>query len=84
MHNNQFTGLKHKYHKEKTEPLLNATKGVGLRVNTGKTKYMFMSRHQTTGQNRCIKVTNKSFENVVKFKKFLNDGNKSESHSRGN
>jgi hypothetical protein len=29
---------------------------------------MFMSRHQTAGQNYCIKVANKSFENVAKFK----------------
>jgi hypothetical protein len=31
---------------------------------------MFMSRHQTRGQNHFIKVTNKSFENVTKFKYF--------------
>jgi L-lysine 2,3-aminomutase len=33
-----------------------------------KMKYMFMSHHQTTGQNHCIKVTNKSFENMAKLK----------------
>jgi hypothetical protein len=27
-----------------------------------------MPRYQTTGQNRYIKVANKSFENVVKFR----------------
>jgi hypothetical protein len=26
-----------------------------------------MSRHQNTGRNHCIKVANKSFENVAKF-----------------
>jgi hypothetical protein len=31
-----------------------------------KTKYIFMS--QTTGQNYCVKVSNKSFENMVEFK----------------
>jgi hypothetical protein len=30
--------------------------------------YMVISHHQTTGQNHCIKVANKSFENVAKFK----------------
>jgi hypothetical protein len=29
---------------------------------------MFMSRNQTAGQNHYIKVANKSFENVAKFK----------------
>jgi hypothetical protein len=29
---------------------------------------MFMSDHQTTGQNHYIKVPNKSFENVADFK----------------
>jgi hypothetical protein len=31
---------------------------------------MFMSRHQTTGQNHYIKGANKSFENVAKFRCF--------------
>jgi hypothetical protein len=29
---------------------------------------MFMSHHQTTKQNYCIKVANKSSENVANFK----------------
>jgi hypothetical protein len=29
---------------------------------------MFMSHHQTTGQNHYIKAANKSFENLAKFK----------------
>jgi hypothetical protein len=33
-----------------TEALLDAGKEVGLEVNAEKTKYMFMSHHQTTGQ----------------------------------
>jgi hypothetical protein len=34
-----------------------------------KLKYMFMSRHQTTGQNYyTIKIANKSFENAAKLK----------------
>jgi hypothetical protein len=46
--------------------LLDASKKVHVEVNTEKTKYMFMSRHQTIGQNHCI--INKSFENVTKLK----------------
>jgi hypothetical protein len=41
---------------------------VGLEVNSEKTKYMFMSRHQTAGQSNYIRVANKSFEKVAKFK----------------
>jgi hypothetical protein len=50
--------------------VLDASKEVGLEVNAEKTKYMFMSYHQTTGQNHYIKVpaANKFFENVAKLK----------------
>jgi hypothetical protein len=41
---------------------------VGLKVNAEKTKYMLRSRHQNTGQNRNIKIANRFFENVTKFK----------------
>jgi hypothetical protein len=41
---------------------------VGLEVNFEKTKYMFMTRHQTAGQSNYISVANKSFERVAKFK----------------
>jgi hypothetical protein len=37
--------------KRNTETLLDASKEIGPEVNSEKTKYMFMSRHQTTGQN---------------------------------
>jgi hypothetical protein len=50
--------------------LLDASKEVGPEVNAEKTKYMFMSHHQTTGQNHYIWVANESFENVAKFKYF--------------
>jgi RecA/RadA recombinase len=33
-----------------TQALSDASKEVGLEVNAEKTKYMFMSRHRTTGQ----------------------------------
>jgi hypothetical protein len=39
---------------------------VGLEVDVDKSKYMIMSRHQTTGQNHYMRVVNKSFENVAK------------------
>jgi hypothetical protein len=44
--------------KKNMEVLLDASKEVCLEV---KTKYMFMSHHQTTGQNHYIKAANKSF-----------------------
>jgi hypothetical protein len=53
---------------ENTEALLNASKEVGLEVNPEKTKYMLMSRRQKIGQKHSIKVANRSFEDVAKFK----------------
>jgi hypothetical protein len=49
------------------EALLDASKETGLEVYSNKTKYMFMSRHQTAGQSNYIRVANKSFEKVAKF-----------------
>jgi hypothetical protein len=37
-------------------------------VNPEKTKYMLMSRSQKIGQKHRIKIANRSFENVAKFK----------------
>jgi hypothetical protein len=37
-------------------------------VNTEKTKYMSLSRHQNTGQNHDIKIGNRWFENVAQFR----------------
>jgi hypothetical protein len=39
-----------------------------LEVNTEKTKYMLLSRHQNAGQNHDIKMADRSFENVAQFK----------------
>jgi hypothetical protein len=50
------------------ETLIHTSKKAGLQVNAEKTKYMFMSHHQTAGQNRNMKTANRSFENVVQFK----------------
>jgi hypothetical protein len=37
-------------------------------MNVDKTKYMLLFRHQNVGQNREIKIANRSFENVSQFK----------------
>jgi hypothetical protein len=50
-----------------TETLLDASKEVGLEANSEKTKYMFMSRTKA-GQTHSIKVANRYFEGVAKFK----------------
>jgi late competence protein required for DNA uptake (superfamily II DNA/RNA helicase) len=54
--------------KKNTEALTDASKDVGLEINVEKTKYMLLSRHQNVGQNREIKIANRSFENVSQFK----------------
>jgi hypothetical protein len=54
--------------KKNTEALLDASKEVGVEVNPEKTKYMLMSHSQKIGQNHSIKIANRSFEDVVKFK----------------
>jgi sorting nexin-29 len=54
--------------KKNTETLTDASKEVGLEINVDKTKYMLLSRHQNVGQNREIKIANRSFENVSQFK----------------
>jgi hypothetical protein len=51
-----------------TETLIDASKEVGLTVNTEKTKYMLLSRHQNGGQNHDIKIANRCFENVAQFR----------------
>jgi hypothetical protein len=41
-------------------------------IKTEKTKYLLMYRHQNAGQNYKIKIVNRAFENVTKFK-YLGD-----------
>jgi hypothetical protein len=48
--------------KKNSEALLDAGKEIGLEENSEKTKYMFMSRHQTAKQSNYIRVANKSFK----------------------
>jgi hypothetical protein len=45
--------------KKSTQTLIDVSKEAGLEVNTEKTKYMLLSHHQNTGQNRDIKVANR-------------------------
>jgi hypothetical protein len=54
--------------KEHMETLLEASRDVGLEINAEKTKYMIMSRHQSSGQNQNIRKANETFENVAKVK----------------
>jgi hypothetical protein len=54
--------------KKNTEALLDASKEVGLEVNSEKTKYMLMLHSQKIRQNHSIKMTNRSFEDVANFK----------------
>jgi hypothetical protein len=46
--------------KKNTETLIDASKEVGLEINVEKTK--------NVGQNRDIKIANRSFGNVLQFK----------------
>jgi hypothetical protein len=54
--------------KKNTETLTDDNKEVGLEINVEKTKYMLLSRHKNLGQNRHIKIANRSFGNVSQIK----------------
>jgi hypothetical protein len=54
--------------KENKETFLEASRDAGLEISTEKTKYMIISRLLNLRQNRCVRIANKSFENVAKFK----------------
>jgi 23S rRNA maturation-related 3'-5' exoribonuclease YhaM len=58
--------------KKNSVALLDTGKELGLEGNR-ETKYMFMSCHQTIGQNHYIKVANKSFENEAFTMKLSTD-----------
>jgi hypothetical protein len=57
------TGTLKKY----TQTLIVASNEVGLRVNTKKTKYMLLSRHQNAEQNHDIKIGKRSFQIVAQL-----------------
>jgi hypothetical protein len=52
--------------KETMETLIDASKEVGLEVNTEKT--MLLSHHQNAGQNYDIKIADRCFENAAQFR----------------
>jgi hypothetical protein len=54
--------------KGNTETLLEASRDVGLEINAEKTKYMIVLLSVNSGQNQNIRIANKSFENMAKFK----------------
>jgi hypothetical protein len=54
--------------KENTQTLTDAGKEVGLEVDTEKTKYMLLSRHQNAGQNRDTNIADGCFGNVEQFR----------------
>jgi hypothetical protein len=51
-----------------TQTLIHASKEDDLEVNTEKTKYMLLSRHQNAGNNHDIKIGNRCFENFAQFR----------------
>jgi adenine-specific DNA methylase len=68
--------------KKNTQTLIDASKEVGLEVNTEKTKYMLLSRHQNAGQNPNIKIAN-ILRKCGTVEMFGNDYNKSKPDSGG-
>jgi hypothetical protein len=54
--------------KENAEILAVASKGIGLELNSEKTKYMVMSRDQNAGRSHSMKIDNNSFERVKDLK----------------
>jgi hypothetical protein len=54
--------------KENSETLLEASRDIGLEINAEKTKYIIMSYHPNSGQNQNVRIANKLFEKVAKFK----------------
>ena len=56
--------------KKNAETPLIDSKETCLEVNAEKTKYVHMSHELIAGKNCCIKLGNKSFESVTKFRYF--------------
>jgi hypothetical protein len=56
--------------KKNTKTLTDASKEVGLEINTKKSKYMLLACHQNVEQNHDINIANGCFENMAQFKYF--------------
>jgi hypothetical protein len=56
--------------KRKIESVLSSGKEAGREVNSEQTKHTQMPRRQDGSQNHNIKIANRSFENLAKFKYF--------------
>jgi hypothetical protein len=54
--------------KRNAQTFIDASKEVGLEVNTEKTKYMLLSHNENAEQNHDIKIHNSCFENVAQFR----------------
>jgi hypothetical protein len=54
--------------KKNTKALLEASREVGLEVNTETIKYTVVSNHHNVGQPHNLVVDNRSLRNVAKFK----------------
>jgi hypothetical protein len=56
--------------KKNTETLIYASKEVGLVVNAEKTVHMLLFHDQNAKHEHLIKIVNRSFENVSRFRDF--------------
>ena len=83
---NDVTNLGRSVHTitKNTEPVVVASKEIGLEVNADKTKYMVMSRDQNTGRSHSIKNDNSFFERVEEFRYLEKNLNTSKFYSGKN
>jgi hypothetical protein len=54
--------------KKNMETLIDASKEIGLEVNTERAKYTLLSRQQNAGHNHDIRKADRCFENMAKFR----------------
>jgi hypothetical protein len=69
--------------KKNTETLLEASRKVGLEINTEKTKYMITPHHKNAGQHHNLLNASKSSK-CSKVETFGNNSNRSKLHSQRN